>query len=109
MSFKSPLKASGVDTSLATSLQQHSQSNLALHPLPDFSSKLLVKPSDPCPKGGDGCKSKDWRLEKLFGMSKPHTAPPAAFQLLCMKVTFKNPDLIVLHTNSHRSTPVRVI
>ena len=105
MSFKSPLKASRVDTSLATSLQQHSQSNLTILPLPDFSSKLLVKPLDPCQKGGDGCKSKDWRLEKLSGTSKLHTAPPPVFQLLCMKVTFENPDLIMLHTNSHRSTP----
>ena len=81
MSFKSPLKASRVDTSLATSLQQHSQSNLTILPLPDFSSKLLVKPLDPCQKGGDGCRSKDWRLEKLSGTSKLHTAPPPVFPL----------------------------
>ncbi|MXQ79046.1 hypothetical protein E5288_WYG000682 [Bos mutus] len=74
----------------------------------DFSSKLLVKPLDSCQKGGDGCKSKDWRLEKLSGTSKLHTAPPPVFQLLCMKVTFENPDLIMLHTNSHRLEDLRV-
>ena len=87
MSFKSPLKASGVDTSLATSLQQHSQSNLALLPFPDFSSKLLVKPSDPCPKGGDGCKSKDWRLEKLFGNVKAAHCPSC-----CLPITMHESD-----------------
>lgn len=43
-----------------------------------------------------------WR--SFSALSRLHTAPLAAFQSLCTKVIFENPNLIMLHTNSHRST-----
>lgn len=82
-SFESLLKATRVDKSLATTLEQHFKLSLVrlrrhaiLAKCINGSSKILVEAPSSSEKGTDGQRGRDWLLEKPLWT---HTASLAAF------------------------------